>query len=341
MPPSASSSRGRARTGPTRSSSSIFLISTFRLARRIKALGIPVVYYISPQIWAWRAKRLEAIRRFADLVLVIFPFEEAIYREGGVPVEFVGHPLVDLARPSAPRAAFLNAHRMSQSSPTIGILPGSRPNEVTRILPDLMVAAKKIRLHFPSAQFLVARAPNLDDYHFESLSAGGQTLIRVLEGETDAILAASNVVLTASGTATVQTALHDTPMVIVYRVSPITLSAAAASRHRRQGGHGQPDCGRANRAGADSGCLHAGRGRGRGDSDPERCESGDEAFAPAWSACGRSSAARARAAARRKRSLEWPQTATTMTGSLTRSGSANTLRRCSISAASCQLRSSS
>jgi len=194
----------------------------FRLARAVKRLGIPVVYYISPQIWAWRAKRLAAIRKFADLVLVIFPFEEAIYRDGGVPVEFVGHPLVDLARPSAPRAAFLNAQRMSQSSPTIGILPGSRPNEVTRILPDLMIAAKKIRLRFPSAQFLVARAPNLDDEHFESLSAGGQTLLRVLEGETDAILAASNVVLTASGTATVQTALHDTPMVIVYRVSPIT-----------------------------------------------------------------------------------------------------------------------
>ena len=119
----------------------------FRLARRIKALGIPVVYYISPQIWAWRAKRLEAIRRFADLVLVIFPFEEAIYREGGVPVEFVGHPLVDLARPSAPRAAFLSvAAAVSRRRRPSRILPGSRPNEVTRILPDLMVAAKKIRL---------------------------------------------------------------------------------------------------------------------------------------------------------------------------------------------------
>ena len=194
----------------------------FRLARRIKALGIPVVYYISPQIWAWRRRRLETIRKFADLVLVIFPFEEEIYRTCGVPVEFVGHPLVDLARPSAPRAAFLGTHRMSMSSPTIAILPGSRPNEVSRILPDLMVAAKNIRLRFPSAQFLVARAPNLDDNHFESLSAGGQTLIRVIEGDTDAILAAADVVLTASGTATVQTAIHNTPMVIVYRVSPIT-----------------------------------------------------------------------------------------------------------------------
>jgi lipid-A-disaccharide synthase len=194
----------------------------FRLARRIKALGIPVVYYISPQIWAWRPKRLQAIRRFADLVLVIFPFEEALYREGRVPVEFVGHPLIDLARPSAPRAAFLRSHGFSMSAPTIAILPGSRPNEVTRILPDLMIAAKKIRMRLPSAQFFVARAPNLDDSHFDALSAGGQTLFRVVEDDTDAILAAANVVLTASGTATVQTALHGTPMVIVYRVSPLT-----------------------------------------------------------------------------------------------------------------------
>lgn len=194
----------------------------FRLARRIKALGIPVVYYISPQIWAWRPKRIDAIRRFADLVLVIFPFEEAIYREAGVPVEFVGHPLIDLARPSAPRATFLQSHGCSMSAPTIAILPGSRPNEVSRILPDLMVAAKNIRMRLPGAQFFVARAPNLADYHFESLSAGGETLFRVIEDDTDAILAAANVVLTASGTATVQTALHGTPMVIVYRVSPLT-----------------------------------------------------------------------------------------------------------------------
>ena len=194
----------------------------FRLARAVKALGIPVVYYISPQIWAWRPKRIEAIRRFADLVLVIFPFEEAIYREAGVPVEFVGHPLVDLARPSAPRAAFLQSHGFSLSAPTVAILPGSRPNEVSRILPDLIAAAKEIRMRLPSAQCFVARVPGLDDSHFESLSAGGQTLFRVLEGDTDAILAAANVVLTASGTATVQAALHGTPMVIVYRVSPLT-----------------------------------------------------------------------------------------------------------------------
>jgi lipid-A-disaccharide synthase len=193
-----------------------------RLAKRIKQLGIPVIYYISPQIWAWRASRLETIRQVADLMLVIFPFEEEIYRKGNMPVEFVGHPLMDLARPTATRSAYLTSLGLSLSAPTIAILPGSRPNEVTRILPDLMVAAKKIRLHIPSAQFLIARAPNLDDEHFDSLSAGGRTLMRVIEGNTDTVLASANVVLTASGTATVQTAIHGTPMVIVYRMSPLS-----------------------------------------------------------------------------------------------------------------------
>jgi lipid-A-disaccharide synthase len=194
----------------------------FRLARNVRALGIPVIYYISPQIWAWRPRRIETIRRIADLVLVIFPFEEAIYREHGVPVRFVGHPLLELARPSATRAAFLAAQGLSQSAATVAILPGSRTNEVTHILPDLIAAAKKIRANLPSTQFIVARAPNLDDGLFDAISAGGHTLVRLIEGDTDAVLAAANVVLTASGTATVQAALHDTPMVIVYRVSPLT-----------------------------------------------------------------------------------------------------------------------
>src|SRR6185295_11025594 len=96
----------------------------FRLARRVKALGIPVVYYISPQIWAWRPKRIETIRRIANLVLVIFPFEEAIYRDRGVPVEFVGHPLIDLATPAGNRREFLTARGLSPDAPTVAILPG-------------------------------------------------------------------------------------------------------------------------------------------------------------------------------------------------------------------------
>jgi len=189
----------------------------FRLAPQIKRLGVPVIYYISPQIWAWRARRLETIRTFADRVLVIFPFEEAIYREGGVPVEFVGHPLVDLSAPSASREDFLARHRLSPSAPTIAILPGSRPNEVSRILPDLIAASDRIRQQIPGAQFVVARAPDLPDRLFDSIGA-----MVVVEGDTNTVLASADVALTASGTATVQTALHDTPMVIVYRLSPMT-----------------------------------------------------------------------------------------------------------------------
>jgi len=196
----------------------------FRLARALKRLGVPVIYYISPQIWAWRPKRLETMRRIADRVLVIFPFEEAIYRDGGVPVEFVGHPLVDLAAPSASRSDFLRAHGLSPTAPTVAVLPGSRPNEVSRILPDLLSAARLIRAAVPDAQFVVARAPHLDDGLFaQKVSDVSDSLpLVIVESDTNTVLAAADIALTASGTATVQAALHDTPMVIVYRLSPMT-----------------------------------------------------------------------------------------------------------------------
>jgi lipid-A-disaccharide synthase len=193
----------------------------FRLAPLVRRLGVPVVYYISPQIWAWRPKRLETIRRIADRVLVIFPFEESIYREGRVPVEFVGHPLIDLAKPAADRGAFLSAHGLVPTAPTIAILPGSRPNEVARILPELVDAAARIAAAVPGAQFVVARAPHLDDGLFD-VARARSLRIAIVEGDTDTALASADVALTASGTATVQTALHDTPMVIVYRVSPLS-----------------------------------------------------------------------------------------------------------------------
>jgi lipid-A-disaccharide synthase len=192
------------------------------LAKRIKRLGIPIVYYISPQIWAWRARRLTTIRKIADLVLVIFPFEADIYRGRDVPVEFVGHPLVDFARPSMSPESFLNKLGLSATSPTVALLPGSRPNEVERILPDLVRAASRIHVGIPSAQFIVARAPSLDDRLFAGLPGGSNLSLVVVEGDTDTVLASADVALTASGTATVQSALHDTPMVIVYRVSPLT-----------------------------------------------------------------------------------------------------------------------
>ena len=194
----------------------------YRLARNMSRQGIPVVYYISPQLWATRPWRMKTMREVAKRVLVIFPFEEPIYREADVPVEFVGHPLVDLAKSSQSRAEFLTGRGLPAAAPTVGILPGSRPGEVARILPDLVAAAGRIRAQLPGVQFLVARAPNLSDALFDVLRDGLLPRTVIVEADTDTVLASCDVALVASGTATVQAALHDTPMVIVYRVSPWT-----------------------------------------------------------------------------------------------------------------------
>lgn len=198
-----------------------------RLAAAVRRLGldIPIVYYISPQIWAWRPGRLATIRRLVNRMIVIFPFEEAIYREAGVPVEFVGHPLVDLVTPSQPRETFLGRLGLEAQARTVAVLPGSRPNEVGRILPELMRACRLVAARIGNAQFVVARAPDLDDRLFEAADPRGDLRLAVVQGETDAVLAAADVTLTASGTATVQAALHDTPMVVVYRLSALTYRA--------------------------------------------------------------------------------------------------------------------
>jgi lipid-A-disaccharide synthase len=196
----------------------------FRLLPVMKRLGVPVVYYVSPQLWAWRPGRLETLRRYVDRMLVIFPFESAIYERAGVPVEFVGHPLVDLATTSRKRDAFLGGLGLDATRPVLALLPGSRSSELRHILPGLAGAAEIIARQIPGAQFVVARAPALDDAGFApltSLRAAGVTVAEV-SGVADDVLAAADVVLTASGTATVQTALHGKPMVIVYRLSPLT-----------------------------------------------------------------------------------------------------------------------
>jgi lipid-A-disaccharide synthase len=196
----------------------------FRLLPVMHRLGIPVVYYVSPQLWAWRAGRLETIRRYVDRMLVIFPFEADIYRDAGVPVEFVGHPLVDQSASVRTREALAADVGLDPRRPIVALLPGSRPNELRRILPDLARACPLVAARVPDVQFLVARAPALDEALFAPLQVLTRAGLRfaVVEGATDDVLAASDVVVTASGTATVQTAIHGRPMVIVYRLSPTT-----------------------------------------------------------------------------------------------------------------------
>jgi lipid-A-disaccharide synthase len=198
----------------------------FTLAKAVRKLGVPVVYYISPQLWAWRRGRMKTMRRIADRVLVIFPFEQQIYEAAGVPVEWVGHPLLDVADTPEPRQTFLADLGLDHDRPVVGLLPGSRRNEVRAILPDLVRAAALIRARVPAAQFVVARAPHLGDAAFEPLvasdSGGSAPAFTVIQGRTDDVLAAADVALVASGTATVQAAFHECPMVVVYRLSGLT-----------------------------------------------------------------------------------------------------------------------
>ena len=195
----------------------------FRLARAVQRLGIPVVYYVCPQVWAWRRGRLRTLRQLVDHALVIFPFEEPLYRQEAIPVTFVGHPLVEMTAPRRSRETLLSGDGFVLTAPTVALLPGSRTNEVRAILPDMARAGLEIAGAVPDVQFLLARAPNLDDALFSPVAEiAASSSVAVFEGCTDDVLAAADVVVTASGTATVQTAIHGRPMVIVYRLSPLT-----------------------------------------------------------------------------------------------------------------------
>jgi len=193
----------------------------FSLMRRISRLGIPVIYYISPQIWAWRSGRIKQMKRYVDRVLPIFPFEAEIYERQKMDVRFVGHPLIDLAKPQGTRNEFLRKLNLDPAKPVLALLPGSRRNELEKLAPVIAGAIPSIAERVPGVQFVVARAPNLDDGLFEPFGLS-QVTIRIADAQTDDVLNACDAVITASGTATVQTALHGKPMVVLYKLSPMT-----------------------------------------------------------------------------------------------------------------------
>jgi lipid-A-disaccharide synthase len=193
----------------------------FRLMAAVRRLGIPIVYYVPPQLWAWRHGRIQTMKALVDRVLPIFPFEEPIYRDEGMDVRFVGHPLIDLAVSHEARGALMQRLDLDPSRPVVALLPGSRANELHRHVPVLAAAVPRINSSVLGTQFIVARASHLPDSFFAPFHGVGAS-IRVVVGATDDVLAASDVVVTASGTATVQAALHGTPMVVVYRLSPMT-----------------------------------------------------------------------------------------------------------------------
>lgn len=190
-----------------------------RLARELRRRGIPVVYYVSPQIWAWRQGRIKSIRKTVSRMLVIFPFEEALYREAGVPASFVGHPLVDLVRPAPDPEAFLSHLGLDPGRPVLAMLPGSRLKEIAHNLPPLKRSVALLATRRPDLQFLLALAPSIDEATVREQL--GSLPVRV-SGETHAVLGASTAAVVASGTATVEAALLGVPMVVVYRLSRLT-----------------------------------------------------------------------------------------------------------------------
>ena len=162
-----------ARAAARRIRSDRFPDFNFRLMAGVRRLGIPIVYYVSPQLWAWRPGRMKTMQASVDRVLVIFPFEERIYKDAGVDVRFVGHPLVDAAKAGQSRAEFLAAHGLAPDAPTIALLPGSRRNEVEHTAPVFADAMPLIRARVPGAQFTVACAATIADAQFAPLSSAG------------------------------------------------------------------------------------------------------------------------------------------------------------------------
>ncbi len=195
-----------------------------RIAERLKRRKIPVAYLVSPQIWAWKRWRIKQIKSCVTKMLCLFDFEEEIYLKAGVPVEVVGHPLVDMIRPHLPRDEFFAKANLEPKTTTVALLPGSREIEVSYNLPIILEAARKLAVS-RKIQFVVAAAPNPKVERLESQLArryAGGALVRVMSQATYDALEHADVAVVASGTATLEAMLRERPMVVVYRVSPIT-----------------------------------------------------------------------------------------------------------------------
>ncbi len=213
-----------------------------RLARKLHRSGLRVIYYISPQLWAWRSYRVRSIRRDVDLLLAILPFEPAWYKERGVEqVAFVGHPLAGEVRSRSTREEFCERHLLDATRPIIALLPGSRHKELERILPPMLDAAALLSQSRPDAQFVVALAPNRNlaeaQAHVDARERRGAPLpevLRLIQHETREALGAADAAAVASGTATLEAAMLSTPLVIVYKESQInwhTLGRLITAEH--------------------------------------------------------------------------------------------------------------
>jgi len=192
-----------------------------RLARAARRARIPVVYFIPPQIWAWRGGRIRTIRRLVSLVLAVLPFEPPLYRRAGVPVEFVGHPLIDVLAAAPSRGAARERLGLSNGAEVLALLPGSRREEVDRMLPIMRDTLSRVAAQRPATRFVLALAPTIEQRAVERHLAGGPP-VTVIPHEAYAVMRAADAALVTSGTATLESALLGTPMVVCYRLSRVS-----------------------------------------------------------------------------------------------------------------------
>ncbi len=194
----------------------------FRLARSAKAAGVKVLFYVSPQVWAWRPGRVKKYGAVVDHMAVIFPFEVPFYEAHQIPVTYVGHPLAGKVVPSLSKNAALKEFGLESDGPVIGLLPGSRSNEIKRLLPVILATVELLSIRFPTASFVLNQASSVTDGMLEPYLANCKVMVKAIKGRNYDVLQCCDAVITVSGTATLEVALAGIPMAIIYKLTPIT-----------------------------------------------------------------------------------------------------------------------
>ena len=193
-----------------------------RLAKHSRKYSCPVYYFISPQVWAWRKGRIEDIRKFVHKMFVILPFEEKMYQEAGVDAEFLGHPFIDVVHPTRTRGDSLEKFALDSHKKTVGLLPGSRMNEITSLLDEILLAAEKIKKEMGECQFLLPVADTIDPVLIQQKLGSNPLGIKILTGETYNVMNTCDALIIASGSATLEAGIIGCPMVIIYKLNPLT-----------------------------------------------------------------------------------------------------------------------
>jgi lipid-A-disaccharide synthase len=193
-----------------------------RLAKTAKECGVKVLYYISPQVWAWRQKRVFKIRKIVDMMAVVFPFEENFYREYNIPVRFVGHPLVDEVHASSDQETLRKEFLLDNDKPVVGLFPGSRHSEIKRLLPIIVESAKQIVANKPDTQFVIPVASTLKEEDILPYFDGTEFDMRIIQHRSHDVMQVCDAIITVSGTVTLEIALMQKPMVVINKISALS-----------------------------------------------------------------------------------------------------------------------